>query len=170
MVISSSWLPASAASNSFSTVLSSKPIWLLCQRRLCRNGRKTSFPCPREGFVYKSIGRPIAYQELSLDQPWQSYDLRHELTEKGIRSLPRSRHPLNHELSSARTKRPAFEYHHDLWTLTVWNSSAAGDYIRVVGKPEMGTCLISSDSQHEKSSPNPSVDRIRSRAERTAAA
>lgn len=45
------------------------------------------FPMPQRGFVYQSIGRPIAYQELSLDQPWQSYDLRHELTEKGIRKF-----------------------------------------------------------------------------------
>jgi hypothetical protein len=42
---------------------------------------------PQEGFAYKSIGRPITYQELSLDQPWQSYDLRHDLTQKGIRKF-----------------------------------------------------------------------------------
>ena len=42
---------------------------------------------PQEGFVYKFIGRPIDCQELSLDQPWQSYDLTHELTEKGIRKF-----------------------------------------------------------------------------------
>lgn len=48
---------------------------------------ENKFPMPQGGFVYQSIGRPIAYQELSLDQPWQSYDLRHELTEKGIRKF-----------------------------------------------------------------------------------
>ena len=48
---------------------------------------ENKFPMPQEGFVYESIGQPIAYQELSLDRPWQSYDLRHELTEKGIRKF-----------------------------------------------------------------------------------
>jgi transaldolase len=42
------------------------------------------FPMPAGNFVYKSNGQPIPYQEISLDQPWQNYDLRHELTDKGL--------------------------------------------------------------------------------------
>ena len=48
---------------------------------------ENKFPMSQESFDYKSIDQPIAYQELSLDQPWQSYDLTHELTEKGIRKF-----------------------------------------------------------------------------------
>ena len=35
-------------------------------------------------FKYTANGKPILYQELDLDQPWQSFDIQHELTRKGI--------------------------------------------------------------------------------------
>jgi len=28
--------------------------------------------------------KPITYQQISLDKPWQEYNIRHELTDKGI--------------------------------------------------------------------------------------
>ena len=33
---------------------------------------------------FQSSGKPIPYQELDLKQPWQSFDIQHELTRKGI--------------------------------------------------------------------------------------
>jgi len=43
-----------------------------------------NFPIPEKGFQYQSSGKPIQYQELDLKQPWQSFDIQHELTRKGI--------------------------------------------------------------------------------------
>jgi transaldolase len=43
-----------------------------------------NFPLPSTDFVYKSSGRIISYLELDLNQPWESYDIRHELTTKGL--------------------------------------------------------------------------------------
>jgi transaldolase len=48
---------------------------------------EAKFPMPSNDFVYKSTGQPIPYQELSLDQPWPSYELRHELTDKGLQKF-----------------------------------------------------------------------------------
>ena len=42
------------------------------------------FPMPDKQFQYKSSGKPIAYEELDLDRPWETFDIRHELTRKGI--------------------------------------------------------------------------------------
>ena len=48
---------------------------------------------PDDSFVYQAIGpqgqalRPIAYKELNLNGPWESFDVRHELTNKGIRKF-----------------------------------------------------------------------------------
>ena len=42
------------------------------------------FPMPDSDFKYTATGKPILYQELALDQPWQSFDIQHELTRKGI--------------------------------------------------------------------------------------
>jgi transaldolase len=45
---------------------------------------------PDENFEYKAIDaqghalKPIPYQDISLDAPWESFDIRHELTAKGI--------------------------------------------------------------------------------------
>ena len=43
-----------------------------------------NFPLPAEGFERKRVGRPIPFEELSLEQPWESFDISHELTSKGI--------------------------------------------------------------------------------------
>ncbi len=48
------------------------------------------FPMPDQNFNYKPVDakgkglKPIPYKELDLDQPWESFDLAHELTTKGI--------------------------------------------------------------------------------------
>ena len=43
-----------------------------------------NFLIPEKQFQYQSSGKPIPYQELDLKQPWQSFDIQHELTRKGI--------------------------------------------------------------------------------------
>jgi transaldolase len=42
------------------------------------------FPLPDEKFSYKPVGQAIPYQELDLNQPWESFNIEHELTTKGI--------------------------------------------------------------------------------------
>lgn len=41
-------------------------------------------PLPDESFAYPPVGREIPYEELDLSQPWERFDIRHELTTKGI--------------------------------------------------------------------------------------
>jgi len=45
---------------------------------------ESGFLMPGNDFKYKSPGRAIAYEELNLDQPWEKFDIEHELTRKGI--------------------------------------------------------------------------------------
>ncbi|HYL16017.1 MAG TPA: transaldolase family protein [Terriglobales bacterium] len=48
------------------------------------------FPRPQPGFVYKGVDskgrdlKPIPYRELDLSNPWDRFDIAHELTKKGI--------------------------------------------------------------------------------------
>lgn len=42
------------------------------------------FPTPGPDFSYKSTGTRIAYKDLDLDRPFESFDIEHELTRKGI--------------------------------------------------------------------------------------
>lgn len=42
------------------------------------------FPMPDKDFQYKSSGRPIPYEEVDLGRAWDTLDIRHELTRKGI--------------------------------------------------------------------------------------
>ena len=50
-------------------------------------------PLPGENFVYAGVDkngkplRPIPFQELDLNASWNSFDLNHELTDKGIRKF-----------------------------------------------------------------------------------
>lgn len=52
-----------------------------------------SFPSPGEDFVYKGVDkagnqlRPIPYKSADLKLPWESFDIRHELTTKGIQQF-----------------------------------------------------------------------------------
>ena len=43
-----------------------------------------NFPTPDQQFEYKSTGSPIPYEELDLEQPWDAFDIKHELTRKGV--------------------------------------------------------------------------------------
>jgi transaldolase len=52
--------------------------------KVLKQWAEDKFPVPSDTFVYKSNGQSTAYQDLSLEQPWQSYDLRHPLTDKGL--------------------------------------------------------------------------------------
>jgi transaldolase len=51
------------------------------------------FPMPDRDFKYKAVDakgkalKPIPYKNLDLDQPWESFDLAHELTTKGIQKF-----------------------------------------------------------------------------------
>lgn len=48
------------------------------------------FPLPGQDFTYKGKGsdgqklRPLPYKSLNLNQPWENFDIAHELTTKGI--------------------------------------------------------------------------------------
>ncbi len=42
------------------------------------------FPLPRKDFMYRPSLKAIPYQELDLEQPWESFDVQNELTRKGI--------------------------------------------------------------------------------------
>jgi transaldolase len=52
-----------------------------------------SFPLPEKDFVYKGVDklgdqlRPIPYKSMDLNLPWESFDIRHELTTKGIQQF-----------------------------------------------------------------------------------
>lgn len=54
---------------------------------------KQAFPMPDRNFVYEGKDkagnalRPIPYKALDLNAEWESFDIRHELTEKGIRQF-----------------------------------------------------------------------------------
>ena len=44
-------------------------------------------PLPDQHFGYTPVGAEIAYEELNLDQPWDSFDIQHHLTRKGIQKF-----------------------------------------------------------------------------------
>lgn len=49
---------------------------------------KAGMPIPGSDYKYDSGGlKEIPYKELDLSQPWQSFDIRHELTDKGIKNF-----------------------------------------------------------------------------------
>ena len=43
-----------------------------------------NFPTPDNQFQYKAPGKPILYEELDLEQGWETFDIQHELTRKGV--------------------------------------------------------------------------------------
>jgi transaldolase len=51
-----------------------------------------NFPMPDKQFQYKSSGRPIPYEELDLERPWETFDIQHELTRKGIEKFAADYH------------------------------------------------------------------------------
>jgi transaldolase len=50
-------------------------------------------PLPEDNFVYRAKDskgndlKPIEYKELDLNAPWESFELRHELTTRGIQKF-----------------------------------------------------------------------------------
>jgi transaldolase len=52
-----------------------------------------SFPLPEKDFVYEGVDKlgnqlkPIPYKPVDLNLPWESFDIRHELTTKGIQQF-----------------------------------------------------------------------------------
>ena len=53
----------------------------------------SNFPLPDQGFPYKALGAngqpltPIPYRDLDLNRPWESFNIAHELTTKGIQKF-----------------------------------------------------------------------------------
>ena len=43
-----------------------------------------NFPKPDSQFRYDASGKPIPYEELDLERAWETFDIQHELTHKGI--------------------------------------------------------------------------------------
>jgi transaldolase len=41
-------------------------------------------PMPEANFQYRSSAKPIPYEELDLSQQWESFDIEHELTTRGL--------------------------------------------------------------------------------------
>lgn len=39
---------------------------------------------PDKQFQYNASGESIPYKELDLERPWETFDIQHELTRKGI--------------------------------------------------------------------------------------
>jgi len=50
------------------------------------------FPMPEAGFEYRSSLRPIPYEELDLTQPWETFNIAHELTTKGLEKFAADYH------------------------------------------------------------------------------
>jgi transaldolase len=49
-------------------------------------------PVPDTSFEYKAPGKSILYQMLNLDQPWERFDIQHELTRKGLEKFAADYH------------------------------------------------------------------------------
>jgi transaldolase len=45
---------------------------------------KQGMTLPANDFAYKTVGSEIPYEKLNLEQPWEQFDINHELTRKGI--------------------------------------------------------------------------------------
>ena len=48
---------------------------------------KEEMPLPPENFSYKPVGSEIPYEALDLEQPWERFNIAHELTTKGIQKF-----------------------------------------------------------------------------------
>jgi transaldolase len=61
--------------------------------RVLQKWAAAGFLVPNQDFKYKAVDakgkplKPIAYKELEVDLPWDSFDLAHELTTKGIQKF-----------------------------------------------------------------------------------
>ena len=52
--------------------------------KLLEQWASKNFPVPDKQFQYKSSGKPIPYEDIDLERPWETFDIQHELTRKGI--------------------------------------------------------------------------------------
>ena len=48
---------------------------------------KEGMPLPGDNFEYKPVGTEIPYEPLNLGQPWEQFNIEHELTRKGIQKF-----------------------------------------------------------------------------------
>ena len=48
---------------------------------------REGMPLPDKNFAYKPTGKQIPYEDLDLNQPWERFNLEHELTRKGIQKF-----------------------------------------------------------------------------------
>ena len=53
-------------------------------RKILELWASQNFPMPDKQFQYKASGKSIAYEELDLERPWETFDIQHELTRTGI--------------------------------------------------------------------------------------
>lgn len=60
-------------------------------------------PLPDANFHYESKGTPIPYEELDLSEPWEKFDLHHDLTDKGIDKFTADYRKTIAEASTAKT-------------------------------------------------------------------
>jgi hypothetical protein len=42
------------------------------------------FPDANKQFQYQPAGKPILYEELDLERPWEAFNIHHELIRKGV--------------------------------------------------------------------------------------
>jgi transaldolase len=52
--------------------------------KLLEDWAAQTFPLPDQAFEYKPAGATIPYEDLSLEQPWEEFEIAHELTHKGL--------------------------------------------------------------------------------------
>lgn len=52
--------------------------------KILREWADAGFPMPDPTFTYEPKGARITYREIDLDQPWQRFNIEHELTTKGV--------------------------------------------------------------------------------------
>jgi transaldolase len=48
---------------------------------------KNGFEVPGDEFMYEFAGRSIPYKEVELGKNWAEYDIKHELTESGLKGF-----------------------------------------------------------------------------------
>lgn len=52
--------------------------------KILRDWAAAGFPMPDASFTYEPKGARIEYREIDLEQPWQRFNVEHELTTKGV--------------------------------------------------------------------------------------
>jgi len=60
--------------------------------KILREWADAGFPMPDAAFTYEPTGTRIEYREIDLDQPWQRFNVEHELTTKGVEKFAADYH------------------------------------------------------------------------------